>query len=142
MLIQDGEILPAAFSLSVCYTPPAAASIALGLTAGYTALYPGGDKFEPALQSAAASLIAGAAVPAGDAASGPACVLVYADEELPPEYRPLMPDAPPSTAFALLLGANEGLPLPSGADAETPRAFLQALARHTDLQCPPAKDMR
>jgi hypothetical protein len=82
MLISENDVLPAPFSLSVFNAAPALASIALGLTAGYTAIYPSvsvpmEDSFNAALQAAAAALVSG---------SAREILFVYADELIPPEY--------------------------------------------------------
>lgn len=77
MLVQDGEILPAPFSLSVFNTPPAVASIALNITAGYSAIYPEKNLFEEGFVYGASIIFS------GDADS---VILVFADERLPSEY--------------------------------------------------------
>jgi hypothetical protein len=133
MLIQDGAIFPAAFSLSVFNTPPALASMALGLTAGYSAVYPGKNNFRSSLLGAAASLDVAART------QKPArLVFVYADEALIPEYCSLVQEPPPALAFAVLFdsateaeaeiaakAAVEGaLPL----DSDSPGDFLAVLA--------------
>jgi hypothetical protein len=96
MLALEGDISPAAFSQSVFNTPPALAAIALGLCAGYSAVYPGNGRFADGLLAAAAPLLAGAAKE---------IALVYADELCPPEYGCTRPDPP--LAFAALLSAQE-----------------------------------
>ncbi|MDR2619230.1 MAG: beta-ketoacyl synthase chain length factor [Treponema sp.] len=111
-LIEEGEIKPALFSLSVFNTPPAQTSIALGLKAGYTALYPAG--FREGLLAAAAPILAGGAEHVA---------LAYADEACPPEYGGLDPDLSPPLAFAALLGAEPGgcsLPLSAGGGVSEP----------------------
>jgi hypothetical protein len=133
MLIEDGDILPAAFSLSVFNAPPALASMALNLSAGYSAVYPGENNFSAALLGAAAALKASA-----DAGSSTTLALVYADEELIPQYKGLEKEPIPALAFAALLGAAEtgvanadtpenspGMALPF---RESPQDFLRALA--------------
>jgi hypothetical protein len=141
MLIQDGEILPAAFSLSVFNAPPALASMALGLRGGYSAVYPGNGGFPSALTGAAAALEAQAARATRAARSidrtpgTPRLVLAYADEPLIPEYRELERENAEALAFAALLEAGTpgnaagssaaGQPLPSGVDG--PGGFLAAL---------------
>jgi hypothetical protein len=133
MLITDGDILPAAFSLSVFNAPPALASMALQLTAGYTAVYPAEENFHSALSAAAASLAAGGA---------DYTAFVYADETLVPDYRPW--EKSPALAFAALLGAEgsaaqAGPRLPSGGDAETPEKFLAALCAYNGRENPDAR---
>jgi len=77
-LIEDGELSPAAFSQSVFNTPPALASIALGLKAGYTAIYPAKEHFATGFMAAASPLLSG---------REKEIVFVYADELCPPEYQ-------------------------------------------------------
>jgi hypothetical protein len=122
-LIEEGEIKPALFSLSVFNTPPAQTSIALGLKAGYTALYPA--CFREGLLAAAASVLAGGAE---------RVALAYADEACPPEYGGLDPAPSPPLAFAALLGAEpEGRALPLSAGGgdlnpgplESPENFIR-----------------
>ncbi|GHV95865.1 hypothetical protein AGMMS50293_21850 [Spirochaetia bacterium] len=114
MLVEEGDIRPAAFSQSVFNTPPALASIAFNLRAGYSALYP--SRFDSGFMAAAAPLLSGAVA----ASAAGETVLVYADELCPPEYPrpnrssfPLEPSSPsePSfplepLAFAVLLSAK------------------------------------
>jgi hypothetical protein len=136
MIIEDQSVLPAAFSLSVFNTPPALAAIALGLVAGYTAVYPA-DGFRCALSAAAAPVLSG---------SARETVLVYADEFCPPEYGDLRPaDNAPLAFGAVLSGAAEegggepAIPVPlgggpgSGPSAGTvpnsPQEFLKYLFR-------------
>ncbi|MCL2012851.1 MAG: beta-ketoacyl synthase chain length factor [Cystobacterineae bacterium] len=140
MLIEEGEISPAAFSLSVFNTPPALSSMALGLHAGYSAVYPERNRFSSALLGAASF----------HAASSPSkqLVLVYADEVPLKEYERLE-ENPHSLAFALLLGATPTAKAQSAAtqaapahrqeeasfslstlsweDCESPQRFLKAL---------------
>jgi hypothetical protein len=99
-VIEERAIMPAAFSLSVFNTPIALASIALGLKGGYTSIYPGGNSFATGLAVAEAVLFSGAEE----------LLFVYADEEIPQEYKSLSLNsdadktAPhPPLAFALLL---------------------------------------
>jgi hypothetical protein len=100
MVIEDKAIMPAAFSLSVFNTPIALAPIALGLKGGYTAIYPGGNSFAAGLAAAEAALFSGA---------GDELLFVYADEEVPQEYKCLSRNLAaggttlPPLAFAILL---------------------------------------
>jgi hypothetical protein len=89
MMIEEGDLSPAAFSQSVFNTPPALAAIALGLKAGYSAVYP--VCFNTGFQAAVAPLYSGKAE---------MVVFVYADELCPPEYGPQPNKA---LAFAVLL---------------------------------------
>ncbi|GHV57336.1 hypothetical protein AGMMS49579_23060 [Spirochaetia bacterium] len=124
MLIEDGDITPAAFSLSVFNTPPALAAIALNLTAGYSAVYPAEDRFDTGFLAAAAPILA------GDAEE---TVLVYADELVPEEYGDLRPAHNEPLAFAALLSRTPGeIALSVAADAGSPalgspRTFLKYL---------------
>ena len=119
MLIEDGELSPAAFSQSVFNTPPAQASIALGLTAGYTAVYPPEGRFDIGFQAAAAPLLSG---------ETEAIALAYADELCPGEYKPRECYAP--LAFAVLLKTEgPGIPISENHPAVStgPEEFLKYL---------------
>jgi len=128
MLIKEKEILPAAFSLSVFNTALALTAMALNLTAGYSAIYPGENNFFAALLGAGAALHAS---PAG-AFSAKQLVLVYADEEPLSEYKSLEKNAK-SLALAVLFSLGDdcggGFPLSgiSTEDCESPERFLSAL---------------
>ncbi|GHV80282.1 3-oxoacyl-ACP synthase [Spirochaetia bacterium] len=120
MLIEDGDISPAAFSLSVFNTPPALAAIALDLRAGYSAVYPAEDRFDTGFLAAASPILC------GDAEE---TVLVYADELVPEEYGSLRPPCNEPLAFAALLSRVPGEPavnVPASV-LESPRAFLKYL---------------
>jgi hypothetical protein len=97
MLIEEGDLSPAAFSQSVFNPPPALAAIALGLKAGYSAVYPASDRFVTGFQAAVAPLYSGKAE---------MVVFVYADELCPPEYCDLCPQPNKALAFAVLLSTN------------------------------------
>ncbi len=77
-LVEDADVMPAQFSISVFNTPPAAATIACGIKAGYTAVYPSKDNFNDALISAAAPVLSG---------TEKQVVFVYADENIIDEYK-------------------------------------------------------
>lgn len=129
-LIQDGALMPAAFSLSVFNAPAALASMAFGLKGGYTALYPGKDSFWAGLDTATAAL-------AGDSA-GNEIALVYADEMPPPEYEQLLPACPPPLAFGVLLSRTKtpcSVPL-SGVQKtdDTPASFLKHIILGGELR--------
>jgi hypothetical protein len=103
-LINEGDISPAAFSLSVFNAPPALAAMALGLSAGYSALCPGQNRFDWGFGAAAAPVLNG---------DEKEIVLVYADELCPPEYGGLRPSRDEPLAFAALLAlGEEGIPVP------------------------------
>jgi hypothetical protein len=128
MLIEEGSLTPAAFSLSVFNAPIALASIALNLTAGYTAIYPGGNRFDTGLFSAAAPLLEDAARET---------VLVYADEWIPPQYGSLAPSGEEPLAFAVLLSRRkEGIPLMPADIPESPRDFLKFLCLYGNTYGP------
>jgi len=76
-LVEDADVMPAQFSLSVFNTPPAATTIALGMKAGYTAIYPSEDNFLSALVAASSSILSG---------SDKSVIFAYADEKIPEEY--------------------------------------------------------
>ena len=76
-LVEDADVMPAQFSLSVFNTPPAATTIALKMKAGYTAIYPSEDNFSSALVAAASSVVCG---------SEKKIIFAYADEKIPEEY--------------------------------------------------------
>ena len=118
MLIEDEDISPAAFSQSVFNTPPALASIAFGLDAGYTAVYPGGGCFKTGFLTAATPLLT------GDAQE---IALVYADEFCPAEYKCRETYKP--FAFAALLKTIEpGISISLDHDSlDSPESFLRNL---------------
>lgn len=95
-IIEDSEILPAGFSLSVFNTPIAAASLSLGLKAGYSVIYPSKADFKDGLLGAAAPVLSG---------SEEKIILVYADEYVPDEYGALQPDNNSGYAFACIISA-------------------------------------
>jgi hypothetical protein len=122
MLIEERSLRPASFSLSVFNTPPALASIALKLSAGYSAVYTAPERWEGALQAAAARA---ACCRGGEA------ILVYADEQAPREYGALRPGGGGPFAFAALLSQRDegGIPLPPKRLGH-PEAFLKYLYLH------------
>lgn len=98
-LVEDADVMPAQFSLSVFNTPPAAATIALKMKAGYTAIYPGEGNFYSALLAASSSVLCG---------SEKSVIFAWADEKIPEEYSKCMgysQDLP--LAFACLLSAEK-----------------------------------
>jgi hypothetical protein len=128
MLIEDGDLSPAAFSQSVFNTPPALAAIALGLRQGYSAVYPGGGRFDVGFQAAVAPLFSGKAEK---------IVLVYADELCPAEYGGLCPQPNKPLAFAVLLSANllstqkPGIPVLADHEClNSPEIFLKFLLQN------------
>ncbi|MDR0289523.1 MAG: beta-ketoacyl synthase chain length factor [Treponema sp.] len=125
MIIEEGDISPSAFSQSVFNTPPALAAIALGLEAGYSAIYPGDMCFCSGFLAAAAPLFAG---------SADSLILLYADELCPAEYGSLCPQPDKPFAFAAELSAHgEGIPvLPAGEYLKLPENFLKFLCQNRD----------
>jgi len=95
MLVEEVQLSPAVFSLSVFNTPVALASIAIGLKGGYTTIYPANDSFAAGIKTAQAALLCGMAEE---------LVFVYADEQVPREYLRFYGECPPPpAAFGLLL---------------------------------------
>ena len=128
MLIEDNDILPAAFSLSVFNAPAALVSIAFGLKGGYSAIYPGNNSLASGLKLAEAALLFGES----ESAAGPdELIFIYADEEIPPEYSEIFPGKHFPLAFAFLLSRKQdgsSIPLSSIImEADTPEDFLKRL---------------
>ena len=96
-IIEDSEILPAGFSLSVFNAPIAAASLALKLKAGYSVIYPSKGDFYSAFLGAASAVLSG---------SEEKVVFVYADEYVPEQYGNLQPENNVGLAFACVLSAT------------------------------------
>lgn len=126
-LITEQDVLPASFSLSVFNTPMALASIACGLTGGYSVLFPPADAFYDGFCAACAPLLCG---------EEDRLLFVYADEAVPAEYAAFCPDDADPLAFACILSAS----IPCGssiafdhtaAAGMTPAAFLRMLLRET-----------
>ena len=121
MLFEDQAILPAAFSLSVFNTAPAAATIALGLHGGYTAIFPSQGNFRAALLAACA----------------PVCsrevdklLLAYADEKIPDCYAPFAPRDSRPLSFATVLSTQESegsVSLELDSLPKTPQDFLRMI---------------
>lgn len=96
-LITEQDVLPASFSLSVFNTPMALASIACGLTGGYSVLFPPADAFYDGFCAACAPLLCG---------EEDRLLFVYADEAVPAEYAAFCPDDADPLAFATVLSAR------------------------------------
>jgi hypothetical protein len=123
-LIQEESILPAAFSLSVFNAAIAQATIALGLKAGYTCVFPSGADFASGVLSAAAPVLA----QGGDAKT----VLVYADENVPDYYKEFLKGPNEPLAFAALLSSQKtdnSVELDLEKIPRSPREFVQAFKR-------------
>ena len=93
-IIEDTEILPAGFSLSVFNTPIAAATLSLQLKAGYSVIYPSRNNFNSAFLGAVAPVLCG---------SEEKIIFVYADEYVPDEYGEHQPKDNIPFAFACLV---------------------------------------
>lgn len=128
-LISEGDVLPAAFSLSVFNAPIALASIACGLKGGYSAIFPAKGSFHDGLVTALSPILGG---------GEEEILLVYGDEQVPAEYQGLhSPDDEP-LAFACVVAASKspscripyrlGWP-PEASRAGTPALFLKTLLK-------------
>lgn len=127
-LIQDGEILPASFSLSVFNAPIALAAISEHLRGGYSAVYPSQGNFSDALLAAAAPILCGRETQ---------IAFVYAEELVPECYETVFHETNSPLAFAALLSASsqnanldvqcmmEDLP-------KTPQEFLNRYGKGTN----------
>ena len=134
MLIEEKELSPAAFSLSVFNAPVALATMALGLKGGYSALYPAENSFATGMKAAQAAILCG---------SAEEIAVIYADEQVPPEYSCFFtaPSLPPPAAFALLLSRSPqavSIPL-SSLNMETANAldFLKQLLLRGEIHVTP-----
>ncbi|MCL1812419.1 MAG: beta-ketoacyl synthase chain length factor [Treponema sp.] len=137
MLIEENELTPTPFSLSVFNTPVAMASIALGLRGGYTALYPAGNNpFATGLAAAEAALLCGTVQE---------IAFVYADEQMPAVYEAISrhvndTGSHPPAAFGLLL-SREPRPFSVSLSVfkeeegtqSSPLNFLKKLLLHGDI---------
>ncbi|MBQ3687852.1 MAG: beta-ketoacyl synthase chain length factor [Treponema sp.] len=131
-LITEQDVLPASFSLSVFNTPMALASMACGLTGGYSVLFPPADAFCDGFCAACAPLLCG---------EEDRLLFVYADEAVPAEYAAFCPDDADPLAFACILSAS----VPCGssiafdhtaAAGMTPASFLRMLLREASASGP------
>ena len=123
-IIEDAEVMPAQFSISVFNTPPAVATIALGMKAGYTAVYPAGRDFSAALASAAATVMSG---------KEKKVIFAYADECVPAEYEGIASDAfsekPVAMAAVLSSEKTEGAVKIESLDFHSPADFMAKFSR-------------
>lgn len=122
-IIQDCEILPAGFSLSVFNTPIAAASLSLKLKSGYSVIYPSKNDFSAGFTGAASPVLAG---------SEDKVIFVYADEYVPEEYGEHQPEKNEPMAFACILSSEKseksvGVENISGL-AESPEEFIEKVS--------------
>jgi hypothetical protein len=122
MLMEEGTLSPAAFSLSGFNTPVALATISFGLRGGYSALYPANNSFFACIKAAEAALLSG---------TEDELVLVYADENIPQECGSFFREYPVTVAFGLLLSRDPRLPSVSVSslvgEEDYPLAFLKNL---------------
>ena len=98
-LIEEGSILPAAFSLSVFNAAIAQATIALGLKGGYSCVFPSGADFASGFLAAAAPVLAG---------TEENIVFIYADENVPDYYKEFLKGPNEPLALAALLSSQKG----------------------------------
>ena len=118
-IINEKMILPAGFSLSVFNTPIALATIAFGLTGGYSAVYPSKGDFSAALKTAAAPVLCG---------EEKKIVFVYADELIPECYG--VESTP--LAFAAVVSSEkmpDSLKIGDFDSEKTPEGFLKCLLK-------------
>ncbi|MCL2443143.1 MAG: beta-ketoacyl synthase chain length factor [Treponema sp.] len=94
MFIEDNEIKPAAFSISVFNAPAALASMAFSLKGGYSAIYPGGNSLTIGLSLAEAAFLNG---------ESEELIFVYADEVIPNEYKDIFSGTHLPLAFGFVL---------------------------------------
>ena len=97
MIVEEKEVMPASFSLSVFNTPIALASISLGLHGGYSAVFPSKGNFRSAFEGACASVLSGTETEV---------VLAYADELAPEAYKSLDAGNCDPFAFAAVLSLS------------------------------------
>lgn len=129
-LCDDFSVSPAQFSISTFNTPPAAATIAHKMKAGYTAVYPSNADFSSALLAAEAGILCG---------RQERLIFCYADELIPEEYRNLKFNGIPQEelnlaplALACVLSAEKsenGVEIPS-VRFKTPHEFADFLERN------------
>lgn len=98
-LIEENEVSPANFSLSVFNTPVAALTISENNTEGYVACYPGARAFRIGFFESAAAILSG---------SETCRLFITADEMLPEAYAGLQtePDIPYALALVLSRSAE------------------------------------
>lgn len=120
-LIQDGEILPASFSLSTFNAPIALATIAENLRGGYSAIYPSQGNFSDAILAACAPILCSRETQVA---------FVYAEEFVPDFYEGVFREKNSPLAFAALLSAssqksNFGVQFDLENLPKTPQEFLE-----------------
>ncbi len=122
-LIKEGDVSPAAFSLSVFNAPVALATIACKLRSGYSVVTPAGGCFAHGFAAACAPVLCG---------SARQVLFVYGDELVPETYGSLRPERNEPFAFAAVLSAEPG----SCAGAGIP--FADVRIGSPETSCPEA----
>lgn len=120
-IIEDSEILPAGFSLSVFNTPIALSTLALKLKAGYSVIYPSKNNFSNALIGASAPILCNAEEN---------IILIYADEIIPNEYENLASIENEPLAFACIISnkkTQNSKEIQNITKARTPTEFLKEI---------------
>ncbi|MBO6176282.1 MAG: beta-ketoacyl synthase chain length factor [Treponema sp.] len=97
-LINDEEILPAGFSLSVFNTPIAQATLACSLKSGYSVIFPSKGNLYQALQAALAPVIC---------KDEKEMLIAYGDEYIQEEYGSLRPEDNRAMAFAVIASSEK-----------------------------------
>jgi len=97
-LIQDGVILPAAFSLSVFNTPISSATLAFGMKGGYSVIFPSKSNFADGFKTAVAPVLAG---------TEKEIIFVYSDELVPEAYGDIRPSENIPLAFACVVSSEK-----------------------------------
>ncbi|MDD7013802.1 MAG: beta-ketoacyl synthase chain length factor [Spirochaetales bacterium] len=97
-LINDKEILPAAFSLSVFNAPVALATLACKLTAGYSVMFPSRENFYDALCCACSPVLCG---------DEKEIIFIYADECVPQEYSSVLKKEFLPFSFACIISSEK-----------------------------------
>ncbi len=109
MHIKEGEVKPAAFSLSVFNAPAAEATILEKSHTPYSVIFPGKDHVIDALFKAGSAPIA-----SGRLSSS---LLIYADERMPDEYRPYAGWIPEPMVIGIRISSGDGV-FPSNTDIQ------------------------
>ncbi|MDR0497660.1 MAG: beta-ketoacyl synthase chain length factor [Treponema sp.] len=122
-LIEDNYIMPAAFSLSVFNAPAALASMAFSLKGGYSAIYPGENSFAAGLSLAEAAFLCG---------ESDGLIFVYADEEIPHEYKNIFLGTHLPLAFGFVLAREPGTLSTSTLSTSTLSIHFSALKEGVD----------
>lgn len=122
-LVEDADVMPASFSISVFNTPAAATTIAFKMKSGYTAIYPSEDNFRSGFLAAAAPILAG---------EEKKIIFAYADEKIPEELencKGFSSDNPMAVA-CVLSSENDKSAIPVDLDLsalDSPESFLEFL---------------